>query len=127
MLMADLTRNMNELPSHEKRVCLFAAQQLASGRNGGFVTIDSYPDEEERQQPAIDLLAHDSLGSISVEHTLIESYSTQLHDNAGTVNVLAVTDGQIEGWFVLRGIHVIWTHGALHLTGVTTTSCGGVR
>ena len=53
---------MNELPSHEKRVCLFAAQQLASRRNGGFVTIDSYPDEEERQQPAIDLLAHDSLG-----------------------------------------------------------------
>lgn len=87
--MADLTRNMNELPSHEKRVCLFAAQQLASGRNGGFITIDSYPDEQERQQPAIDLLAHDSLGSISVEHTLIESYSTQLHDNKRVNEVFA--------------------------------------
>lgn len=87
--MPDLTRNMNELPSHEKRVCLFAAQQLASGRNGGFVTIDSCPDEEERQQPAIDLLAHDSLRSISVEHTLIASYSTQLHDNRRVNEVFA--------------------------------------
>ena len=72
---------VSNIPSHEQSVCLYAAQQLANGRSGGDVTVDLYPDEEERQHPAIDLLAHDRHGSISVEHTLIESYPTQLHDN----------------------------------------------
>ncbi len=31
------------------------------------------------------------------------------HDNAGSVNVLAITDAQIEDWFSVRGINVIWT------------------
>ena len=35
------------------------------------------------------------------------------HDNAGQVNVLAITDGQIEDWFQARGINVIWTADAL--------------
>ncbi|HEV3265006.1 MAG TPA: major capsid protein [Acidimicrobiales bacterium] len=35
------------------------------------------------------------------------------HDNAGTVNVLAITDPQIEAWFNVRGVNVIWTHDAL--------------
>ncbi|MGH8996604.1 MAG: hypothetical protein ACRDYB_11320 [Acidimicrobiales bacterium] len=75
--------------SHEKRVCLYAAQQLANARNGGVVTADSYPDEEERQLPAIDLAAHDNNGPISVEHTLIEPYSTQLHDNRRVLEVFS--------------------------------------
>jgi hypothetical protein len=31
------------------------------------------------------------------------------HDNAGMVNVLAVTDAQVENWFATRNISVIWT------------------
>ncbi len=31
------------------------------------------------------------------------------HDNSGSVNVLAITDAQIEDWFSTRGINVIWT------------------
>lgn len=31
------------------------------------------------------------------------------HDNAGAVNVLAISDAQIDGWFSTRGVHVIWT------------------
>jgi hypothetical protein len=31
------------------------------------------------------------------------------HDNAGSVNVLAVDDAQIDDWFRVRGINVIWT------------------
>jgi hypothetical protein len=74
---------------HEQSVCLYAAQQFADGRNGGTISVDAYPDEEERQSPAIDLLAHDGLGPISVEHTLIEPYSAQLHDNKRVVEVFA--------------------------------------
>ena len=33
----------------------------------------------------------------------------QAHDNAGSVNVLAITDEQIDDWFAARGINVIWT------------------
>lgn len=73
--------------SRDKRICLYAAQQLANGRDGGTVIVDAYPDEEERQRPAIDLLGHDSCGPISVEHTLIEPYSAQLHDNKRVVEV----------------------------------------
>jgi hypothetical protein len=31
------------------------------------------------------------------------------HDNAGMVNVLAVSDAQIDGWFAERNVNVIWT------------------
>lgn len=31
------------------------------------------------------------------------------HDNAGSINVLAITDAQIDDWFTVRGINVIWT------------------
>jgi hypothetical protein len=31
------------------------------------------------------------------------------HDNAGSQNVLAITDAQIEDWFSVRGINVVWT------------------
>jgi len=33
----------------------------------------------------------------------------QAHDNAGTMNVLAISDAEIEEWFAARGINVIWT------------------
>ena len=35
------------------------------------------------------------------------------HDNAGSVNVMSITDAQIEDWFSARGIDVIWTMDAL--------------
>jgi hypothetical protein len=35
------------------------------------------------------------------------------HDNAGAVNVLAITDAQIDAWFATRGVNVIWTLDAL--------------
>ncbi|MDE1904828.1 MAG: major capsid protein [Rhodospirillales bacterium] len=31
------------------------------------------------------------------------------HDNSGSINVLAITDAQIEDWFKVRGINVVWT------------------
>jgi hypothetical protein len=67
--------------AHDKRVCLYAAETLAERRNGGPVYADRFPDEEERRRPAIDLIAHDTMGSIGVEHTLIEAYEQQVRDN----------------------------------------------
>jgi len=66
---------------HEEAVCEFAAQRVVAQRNGGVLVVDSHPDKEDRQGPAIDLLAHDALGPIAVEHTAIEAYENQLHDN----------------------------------------------
>ena len=72
---------MSPALEHDKKVCLFGIAFLASGRNGGPAHPDSFPDEEERQQRAIDLVAHDALGVICCEHTLIEPYGEQLYDN----------------------------------------------
>lgn len=31
------------------------------------------------------------------------------HDNAGAMNVLAITDEQIDAWWAVRGVNVVWT------------------
>ena len=33
----------------------------------------------------------------------------QAHDNSGAINVLAITDAEIDDWFSARGINPIWT------------------
>jgi hypothetical protein len=66
---------------HRKAVCVFAAQELATSRNGGRLQIDGFPDEVERTKPAVDLTAHDGIGGIVAEHTVVEAYDSQLHDN----------------------------------------------
>ncbi len=62
-------------------MCEFAAERLTAWRNGGTLVVDAYPDKEDRQNPAVDLLAHDAIGPMAVEHTTIEAYENQLHDN----------------------------------------------
>ncbi len=46
------------------------------------------------------------------------------HDNSGSINVLAITDAQIDDWFSVRGINVIWTLDALK-AGTYARSGGG--
>jgi hypothetical protein len=67
---------------HDKRVSVFAAQEIASTRNGGAFCVDRFPDEIDRTNKAVDLIGHDDYGTIVAEHTVIESYSHQLHDSA---------------------------------------------
>jgi hypothetical protein len=67
--------------AHDKRVCIFAAEEIVSSRNGGTFICDGFPDEIERNLKAIDLVGHDDIGIIVAEHTVIESYMQQLHDN----------------------------------------------
>jgi hypothetical protein len=68
--------------AHDKRVCIFGAQEITSARNGGTFVPDDYPDETERVAKAVDLLGHDDIGPIVAEHTVIESYAHQIHDNS---------------------------------------------
>jgi hypothetical protein len=35
------------------------------------------------------------------------------HDNAGPMNVFAISDAEIEAWWAVRGVNVIWTLDAL--------------
>ena len=70
-------------------VCLFAVDDFACSRNGGAVGVDAIPDEEERQALAVDLLCHDQVGDIVAEHTLLEAYEGQLHDNLRAHELLA--------------------------------------
>jgi len=66
---------------HDKAVCIYAANRLSQHRNGGVFVVDAFPDEIERTAQAVDLAGHDEMGGVVVEHTVVESYSEQLHDN----------------------------------------------
>ena len=80
---------MNAGFDHNREVCEFAAQRLATQRNGGDIIVDSHPDEVERQRPAVDLIAHDLFDPIAAEHTVIEAYEDQIHDNRRISEVFA--------------------------------------
>lgn len=43
--------------------------------------MDGYPDEEERTEEAVDMLGHDGIGAVAIEHTRIEAYPSQTLDN----------------------------------------------
>ena len=75
------TRRMRDDLTHDQEISLYAAQHFANGRSASAVEIDDLPDLSERTAEAIEMLAHDALGPISVEHTHIEAYSGQIHDN----------------------------------------------
>jgi hypothetical protein len=62
---------------HRHAVTIFAAEKVTEQRNGGYFTVDEIPDLNERNLRAIDLIGHDSLGIICLEHTLIEAYEGQ--------------------------------------------------
>ena len=74
--------------THAHRVTLFAAQKVADFRNGGTVTqLGLPPDEIERSEPAIDMIAIDIFSPIHLEHTMIEAYDSQRYDNKRALEV----------------------------------------
>jgi hypothetical protein len=58
-------------------------------RNGGQLHVDTWPDKVERNRPAPDLLAHDEVGNIVVEHTTVVAYTDQVEDNVRARDVLS--------------------------------------
>jgi hypothetical protein len=65
-------------PPDDASVCLFGAEALARHRNGGDVVVDVVPQDLERNAPAVDLVAHDELGTIVAEHTMVPVYAEQV-------------------------------------------------
>jgi hypothetical protein len=45
------------------------------------VVVDELPDVQERNRAAIEMVVHDDVGPVSIEHTLIEAYPGQIHEN----------------------------------------------
>ncbi len=70
-------------------VCLFGAEALVRARNGGHLHVDSWPDKVVRDRPAPDLLAHDEVGTIVVEHTTVVTYTDQVEDNVRARDVFS--------------------------------------
>ena len=56
----------------DKRLCEEAARRLSTRRGGIEFEVISYPDEDERVNPAVDAQARDSTGSIWIEHNQVE-------------------------------------------------------
>src|ERR1017187_5973710 len=56
----------------DKRLCEEAARRLSTRRGGIGFEVISYPDEDERVNPAVDAQARDSTGSIWIEHNQVE-------------------------------------------------------
>jgi hypothetical protein len=98
--------------ARDKRVCLFGTADLVLSRNGGALVVDSFPDEVERSAKAIDLIAHDDLGVLAAEHTVVEAYASQLYDNLRMREVF--------GLFAQRFGHGLPAPGRYTLSVVTT-------
>lgn len=75
-------------------VCLFGAGELARTRNGGQLHVDTWPDKVERNRPAPDLLAHDEVGTVVVEHTTVVAYTDQVEDNVRARDVFSGFEGR---------------------------------
>ncbi|MGO8877208.1 MAG: hypothetical protein ACLQNG_15770 [Acidimicrobiales bacterium] len=75
-------------------VCLFGAEALARARNGGHLHVDSWPDKVVRNRPTPDLLAHDEVGNIVVEHTTVVAYTDQVEDKVRTRDVFSGFEGR---------------------------------
>ncbi len=74
--------------NHEKTVCRFGVEEFTRSRNGGHLTVDAFPDDDERGEPAVDLVGHDEIGEVVAEHTVLEAYEGQLFDYVRTQEIL---------------------------------------
>ena len=87
-------RSESEESKHRHDVTVWAARKIVERRNGGIFTPDEFPDEIERTEPAIDLIGHDSVGAICLEHTRVEAYEHQTLDNLRAKTVKAELEGR---------------------------------
>jgi hypothetical protein len=81
-------------PPDRDDVCLFGGDALVRTRNGGQLHVDGWPDKVERNRPAPDLLAHDEVGTIVIEHTTVVTYTEQVEDNVRARDVFSGFEGR---------------------------------
>lgn len=72
----------------DQAVALAVARLIAEDRTGGEVEIMAVPERADRTNPAVELITADAVGTLAIEHTLIEPYPGQI---------------QGENWLLPRG------------------------
>jgi len=87
---------------HEKAVCKTIANFIANRKNQVIRRID-YPDENERNTPAVDMLIECPGVEIVLEHTKIESYPEQIVDGCRIKKLLGPIKSEFEGQLPLPG------------------------
>jgi len=65
----------------DQAVALAVARLIAADRSGGEVEIRAVPERDDRTNPAVELITADAVGTLAIEHTLIEPYPGQIQDN----------------------------------------------
>jgi hypothetical protein len=65
----------------DQLVALAVAELIAAERGGGRVGIEAIPERDDRTNPAVELITFDAVGTLAIEHTLIEPYPGQIQDN----------------------------------------------
>lgn len=86
----------------EKRVCNVVVD-IMSKREGMEIESINYPDEDERNEEAVDMLIRCSVGEIVLEHTTIESYPKQLEDWSEIRKLLKPMANMLEGKLPVLG------------------------
>jgi len=81
---------------HEKRVCE-AVISIIEKRKNVLVDKIEYPDEQERNEQAVDMLLKWSSGEIALEHTRIESYPQQIEDWSQIRKLLRPLEAMLAG------------------------------
>ena len=61
-------------------VALAVARVIAAERAGGAVEIRGIPEREDRTNKVVELVTSDAVGTLALEHTLIEPYPGQIRD-----------------------------------------------
>lgn len=65
----------------DQLIALAVAELIAAQRGGGQVMVVAVPERDDRTNPAVELVAADAVGTLAIEHTLIEPYPGQIQDN----------------------------------------------
>jgi hypothetical protein len=103
-----------ERKDHEIAVCLVALELLAARRGGGRVEICGLPDQSERQQQAVDLIARDQVGEFAVEHTGLDSFPGQRDEGAWLAQALVPLETELSGTLGVAGtFRLVMPRGAL--------------
>jgi hypothetical protein len=97
----------SEESKHRHDVTVWAARKIAEKRNGGIFTVDEVPDESEGKEPAIDLIGHDEVGTICLEHTRVEAYEHQTLDNLRAMRVKTELEGRFTNGLQLPGRYTL--------------------
>lgn len=65
----------------DQLIALAVAELIAAERGGGRAAIVEIPEQIDRTNPAVELITSDAVGTLAIEHTLIEPYPGQIQDN----------------------------------------------